>query len=147
MWRNKLLIIQMQLAKRKIRLLSHDRDCGIAAIMSSTPEYLYSNQFRSLTFKIKTMKRTTINSLRAIAPLLIGIMMVIFTSCSSNPGSNGAYSKEMQTKIDSMQNVLKNIDEGNAVLEKNLTTFDTLDYTVFSNQEWVRLHESHSKDI
>jgi len=36
---------------------------------------------------------------------------------------------------------------GNAVLAKNLVTFDTLDYTVFSNQQWVRLHESHSKDI
>ncbi|HEY3396870.1 MAG TPA: PQQ-binding-like beta-propeller repeat protein [Armatimonadota bacterium] len=30
---------------------------------------------------------------------------------------------------------------------KNLATFDTLDFVVFSNQEWVRLHESHSQDI
>ncbi|MGD0783147.1 MAG: ester cyclase, partial [Candidatus Aminicenantales bacterium] len=29
----------------------------------------------------------------------------------------------------------------------NLETFDTLDFVVFSNQEWVRLHESHSKDV
>ena len=34
-----------------------------------------------------------------------------------------------------------------AMIEKNLATFDTLDYTVFSNQEWTRLHESHSKEI
>ncbi|MBI2428493.1 MAG: ester cyclase [Ignavibacteriales bacterium] len=32
-------------------------------------------------------------------------------------------------------------------MEKNLATFDTLDYVVFSNQEWTRLHESHAKDI
>jgi SnoaL-like polyketide cyclase len=32
-------------------------------------------------------------------------------------------------------------------IEKNLKTFDTLDFDVFSNQKWDRLHESHSKDI
>ncbi|MEX6689195.1 nuclear transport factor 2 family protein [Danxiaibacter flavus] len=32
-------------------------------------------------------------------------------------------------------------------IAKNLQTFDTLDYTVFSNREWTRLHESHAKDI
>ena len=42
---------------------------------------------------------------------------------------------------------MKAIAEGQLTLEKNLQTFDTLDYTVFSNQEWVRLHESHSVDI
>jgi hypothetical protein len=40
---------------------------------------------------------------------------------------------------------MKAIAEGQITLEKNLTTFDTLDYIVFSNQEWVRLHESHSQ--
>jgi hypothetical protein len=32
-------------------------------------------------------------------------------------------------------------------VEKNLKVFDTLDFDVFSNQKWERLHESHSKDI
>ena len=32
-------------------------------------------------------------------------------------------------------------------ISKNLQTFDTLDYTVFTNQQWTRLHESHAKDI
>jgi hypothetical protein len=34
-----------------------------------------------------------------------------------------------------------------ANLEKNLDTFDTLDYDVFSGQKWDRLEESHAKDI
>ncbi len=29
----------------------------------------------------------------------------------------------------------------------HLATFDTLDFDVFSNQEWSRLHESHSHDV
>ena len=32
-------------------------------------------------------------------------------------------------------------------VEKNLKTFDTLDFDVFSNQKWERLGESHAKDI
>ena len=30
---------------------------------------------------------------------------------------------------------------------KNLETFDTLDFEVFSGQQWDRLHESHAEDI
>lgn len=32
-------------------------------------------------------------------------------------------------------------------VEKNLRTFDVLDFDVFSNQKWSRLHESHAHDI
>jgi hypothetical protein len=36
---------------------------------------------------------------------------------------------------------------GNETLEKNLNTCDTLDYIVFTNQEWVRMHDHCSKDV
>jgi len=42
---------------------------------------------------------------------------------------------------------LKKVAAERSMVEKNLATFDTLDFTVFTNQEWARLHESHSKDI
>jgi hypothetical protein len=42
---------------------------------------------------------------------------------------------------------MKAIADGQLTLEKNLQKFDTLDYTIFTNQEWVRFHESHSQDI
>ncbi len=32
-------------------------------------------------------------------------------------------------------------------VEEKLKKFDTLDYEVFSNQQWDRLQESHSKDV
>lgn len=32
-------------------------------------------------------------------------------------------------------------------VEKHLKKFDTLDFDVFSNQKWDRLHESHADDI
>jgi hypothetical protein len=36
--------------------------------------------------------------------------------------------------------------EAKAVAQ-NLATFDELDYVVFTQQQWERLHESHSKDV
>jgi len=88
------------------------------------------------------MKRNTLN-FKAIALAVILAATATFTNTSAQTG----HSKELQAKIDSMTTVLKKYAEGEATLKKNLVTFDTLDYTVFSNQEWLRLHESHSKDI
>ncbi|HXX64243.1 MAG TPA: ester cyclase [Bacteroidota bacterium] len=76
--------------------------------------------------------------------LLVGLAAMSLESCSNE---RSGYSSEMQAKIDSMQSVLKTMYADQATLEKNLQTFDTLDYTVFSYQQWVRLHESHSHDI
>ena len=56
------------------------------------------------------------------------------------------------TPANSQQNSVSNAaaskpaDSGAAV-EKNLATFDTLDFDVFTNQKWDRLQESHAKDI
>jgi hypothetical protein len=53
----------------------------------------------------------------------------------------------MQARVDSMRASVELANAGTATLEKNLATFDTLDYTIFSNQEWLRFHESHAQDI
>jgi hypothetical protein len=52
-----------------------------------------------------------------------------------------------QARIDSMRNQILELTAENEIIAKNLATFDTLDYIVFTNQEWTRFHESHSKDI
>jgi len=57
------------------------------------------------------------------------------------------YSPEMQVKIQDTKTELQKYLDEKGLVKKNLDTFDTLDYVVFSNQEWVRLHESHSKDV
>lgn len=62
-----------------------------------------------------------------------------------------SFSAHAQTKKSAEgEKTLKQIKElvaANEVIAKNLATFDTLDFTVFSNREWKRLHESHAKDI
>ncbi|MBI3231896.1 MAG: ester cyclase [Candidatus Doudnabacteria bacterium] len=54
--------------------------------------------------------------------------------------------QEIET-IESLKKQIKELTAGNETIAKNLATFDTLDYVVFSNQEWTRLHESHAQDI
>ena len=78
----------------------------------------------------------------AVFALAIGVLMI--TGCSVN---GGKLQPEVQAQIDSLQAIGKAYAEGISTSEKNLATFDTLDYIVFSNQEWVRLHESHHQDI
>jgi hypothetical protein len=51
-----------------------------------------------------------------------------------------------QTKM-SDATALKNYRTAERIAQQNLRTFDTLDYDVFSNQQWDRLKESHAKDI
>jgi hypothetical protein len=88
------------------------------------------------------MKKVII-SLNTLAVIALFTVAAALSSCTSS-GDKVTVSK---TEIDSLRNQIKEMTAGNQVLTRNLVTFDTLDYTVFSNQEWVRLHESHSKDI
>jgi len=52
-----------------------------------------------------------------------------------------------QNKSEALKAELKKYEDGQALISQYLNRFDTLDFTVFSGQEWTRLHESHSKDI
>lgn len=88
---------------------------------------------------------------------IIGLFMsFMLLSCSNTPTSNississngeNSYSPEMNLTIDQLKQELKKFTDEKAKVNKNLETFDTLDYVVFSNQEWTRLHDSHAKDI
>ena len=87
------------------------------------------------------MKKLTV-VLFMSALLLSGVMAPAF---AGQPKTG--YSTEMMGKIDDVKKELKKYTDEKATVEKNLETFDTLDYVVFSNQEWSRLHESHSNDV
>lgn len=56
---------------------------------------------------------------------------------------NAQSKKEIATAKTELKAILK----ANKVTEQNLNKFDTLDFVVYSKQEWERLHESHAKDI
>src|ERR1051325_4525945 len=74
----------------------------------------------------------------AALTLLPLLALVVAAGCSSGgrvAGGAGAVDELAQFKT-----------ERDSVTAR-LAVFDTLDYVVFSNQEWTRLHESHSPDI
>ncbi len=62
---------------------------------------------------------------------MIALAIITMTGCT---GSSTGYTMEMQAKIDSMQTELKKVSDENAMVEKNLIKFDTLDFVIFSNQ-------------
>jgi hypothetical protein len=78
-----------------------------------------------------------------IVVFLLGFIAPTFAGDSKE----GGYSPEMQAKINQVKKELKKYTSDKAMVDKNLKTFDELDFVVFSNQEWTRLHESHSKDV
>ena len=75
--------------------------------------------------------------------LMFSGSIVFFAACSGNPASSSSGS----TAIDSLKNKISLLTTGNETIEKSLVKFDTLDFTIFSNQEWTRMHESHAADI
>lgn len=87
------------------------------------------------------MKNSTTR--RSLATLLIAASMAIFGSCNSNSGNT----LDSQLEIDSLRNQLKELTLGNEMISENLVKFDSLDFRVFTNQEWTRLYESDAKDI
>jgi len=81
--------------------------------------------------------------IKTFATVLTTCAVMILSSCADKD-KNEMGSK---SELDSLRHELMNLTSGNAMIAKNLVTFDTLDFRVFSNQQWARLHESHAKDI
>jgi hypothetical protein len=55
--------------------------------------------------------------------LPLGLMLFLLPGCSTRDADE-----------------LKKFTDERAAIETNLATIDTLDYTVFSNQKWTKLH-------
>jgi len=74
--------------------------------------------------------------------LMTSLTISILTVLAGCTGQTGASSE-----IDSLKNQLKVLTAGNKTIAANLANFDTLDFTVFTNQQWERFHESHAENI
>ena len=55
--------------------------------------------------------------------------------------------KAMRSPVPSLMIELTKYQDAEKTVNYHLDTFDTLDFDVYTNQKWDRLHESHSKDI
>jgi len=87
---------------------------------------------------IPSIKITKVFTLTII---LVGL--ILLTKCKEENKSDSVSKRE----IDSLRKQIATLTAGNKEIEQNLIKFDTLDFVVFSNQEWSRFHESHHEDI
>ena len=62
-------------------------------------------------------------------------------------GCSGAANTALKAEADSLRTALATAATASATASARLATFDTLDFDVYSNQKWDRLHESHANDI
>jgi len=69
--------------------------------------------------------------------------LLLATGCSNAPANTAVGKGE----VDSLRARITALTANDAAIAKYLDKFDTLDYTVFSRQEWVRFHESHADNI
>jgi len=74
-------------------------------------------------------------------------MFFISTTVEATQKGSAQNGSKSQKEISALRAQIKTLTAGNAQVAQYLQKFDTLDFTVFSNQQWVRLHESHAKNI
>jgi hypothetical protein len=79
-----------------------------------------------------------IASLHAISILFVSIIMLTLTSCSN---------KGQEEKIKSLQTELDKYKADEALQNKRLAIFDTLDFDFYSNQKWDKFNHSHADNI
>jgi len=77
--------------------------------------------------------------------IVFGILISsgILQSCQSSTSTTD----NSTDNIDSLKKIAMQLVASNDTIASHLKTFDELDFDVFSNQKWDRLHESHAKDI
>ncbi len=71
---------------------------------------------------------------------MVLISTLFLTSCTDNKD-------KYKTEIAELKAEVAKFAQANETVAQYLETFDDLDYNVFTNQEWARLHESHAEDI
>ncbi len=79
--------------------------------------------------------------------IAVSLLLSITRPLYSEDLKESSYSPAMQTKIAEMQKELEAHSTERLRVLSNLDTFDKLDFEVFSNQEWTKLHESHANDV
>lgn len=82
--------------------------------------------------------------IRSVTQAFVGAAsLAVLAACNSGPQHGGPASA---TKVQ-VTSGAGGAWTSEPAVEKNLATFDTLDFDVYSNQKWNRLEESHSQDI
>ncbi len=69
------------------------------------------------------------------------------TAAESSSSAKSSPSAKERKELERLRAFALKVTKDNAKIQRDLQTFDTLDFDVFSNQKWDRLKESHSADV
>ena len=75
--------------------------------------------------------------------LSLVISVSLLEGCAQTPTSPASSTEN----IDSLKKIALQLVVANDTISSHLRTFDELDFTVFSNQQWDRFKESHAQNI
>lgn len=81
--------------------------------------------------------------MKAFAALMAIVAVITISSCNTNSGNKLI----SQSTIDSLRNQIMELTKSDATISLKPGKFDTLDFTVYSGQQWQRLNESYDKNI
>ena len=79
-----------------------------------------------------------LSTIKVLSALFIVAAIVTFTSCSNN---------SQDEKIKSLKAELDKYKAADALTEKRLAMFDTLDYEYYSNQKWDLFKHNNADNI
>lgn len=98
---------------------------------------------KQIKMKTNSIRKTVYSIRKTVLSLIIFSVTILLFNCKGNTKKVDV----TQTELDSLRSQVSKMISSNSVIAKNLKTFDELDFVIYSNQEWKRFHESHSKDI
>lgn len=78
--------------------------------------------------------------------VFVGTFALFLISCNGKQKEN-SISDVSQKELDSLRKQVNEMLAASKIVEENLIKFDTLDFKIFSRQDWQRFHESHDKNI
>jgi hypothetical protein len=96
------------------------------------------------------MSKRTVTGLIATTAVVASAALaggVISSTGSTSVADAAAGKQPTRVELLAARQQLLHLTRQNAAVQRNLKTFDTLDFDVFSNQKWERLGESHAKNI
>jgi hypothetical protein len=82
--------------------------------------------------------------MKNLSKLTTALFILIIGAAGCNKNTSD---KPKDESNDSLRHVIDGLSADVNEVYGHLATFDTLDYIVFTNQEWGRIHESHASDV
>ena len=82
-----------------------------------------------------------------IGPITVAIVLALGSASAIAQSTPAPATTADKAMVPQLLAELAKYRSAEKAVSKHITTFDNLDFDVFTHQKWDRLHESHSKDV